>query len=88
MFPAFCKTGCPQTRGRTQPLHGKARTCAQAGPLMDYLPYTSNTGRLLQKLADLEPETMAIMHGSSYSGNCKNLLTGLDPVLKEVFAKE
>jgi len=60
----------------------------QAGPLMDYLPYTSNTGRLLQKLAELEPGTLAIMHGSSYSGNCKNLLTSLDPVLKEVFAKE
>ena len=60
----------------------------QAGPLMDYLPYTSNTRRLLQSLADLEPETLAIMHGSSYSGNGKNLLTSLDPVLKEVFGKE
>ena len=60
----------------------------QAGPLMDYLPYTSNTRGLLKKLADLEPATMAIMHGSSHSGNCKNLLTLLDPVLKEVFSKE
>jgi len=60
----------------------------QAGPLMDYLPYTSNTRRLLQSLADLEPETLAIMHGSSYSGNGKNLLTSLDPVLKEVFVRE
>ncbi len=60
----------------------------QAGPLMDYLPYTSNTRGLLQKLAALEPETLAIMHGSSFSGNGKKLLTSLDPVLKEVFAKE
>lgn len=57
----------------------------QAGPLMDYLPYTANTRRLLQTLADLKPETMAIMHGSSYSGNCDKLLNDLDPVLKEVF---
>ncbi len=60
----------------------------QAGPLMDYLPYTANTKRLLQTLAELEPETLAIMHGSSYSGNCNNLLNALDPVLKEVFVRE
>jgi len=58
----------------------------QAGPLMDYLPYTANTKRLLQTLAELKPETLAIMHGSSYSGDCDKLLNALDPVLKEVFA--
>ena len=67
--------------GRTR----KAITEYQAGPLMDYLPYTKNTKRLLHELADLKPKTLAIMHGSSFNGNCERLLHGLDPVLKEVF---
>lgn len=57
----------------------------QAGPLMDYLPYTKNTKQLLHKLADLRPKTLAIMHGSSFNGNCERLLHELDPVLKDVF---
>ncbi len=70
--------------GRTH----KAITEYQGGPLMDYLPYTNNTKRLLYKLADLKPKTLAIMHGSSFSGNCERLLHELDPVLKEVFGTE
>jgi len=69
--------------GRTR----KAITEYQAGPLMDYLPYTKNTKRLLHELADLEPKTLAIMHGSSFKGNCKRLLSRLDPVLKEVYGE-
>jgi len=60
----------------------------QAGPLMEYVPYTPHTGRLLRELADLKPETLAIMHGSSFSGNGSRLLLELDPVLKEVFGRE
>lgn len=69
--------------GRTR----KAITEYQAGPLMDYLPYTKNTKRLLHELADLEPKTLAIMHGSSFKGNCKRLLSRLDPVIKEVYGE-
>jgi flavorubredoxin len=57
----------------------------QAGPLMDYVPYTPNTGRLLNELADLKPETLAIMHGSAFKGDGGRLLRNLDPVFKEVF---
>ena len=57
----------------------------QGGPLMDYLPYTQNTKLLLGELADLKPETLAVMHGSSFKGNGEELLRDLDPVLKEVF---
>jgi flavorubredoxin len=35
----------------------------QSGPLMDYMPYTPNTERLLHSLAALKPKTLAIMHG-------------------------
>jgi flavorubredoxin len=57
----------------------------QSGPLMDYVPYTPNTKRLLGELADLKPETLAIMHGSSFRGNGERLLQELGPVFKEVF---
>lgn len=60
----------------------------QAGPLMDYVPYTPHTRRLLGELAGLKPRTLAIMHGSSYSGDGAELLRGLDPVMKEVFGTE
>ncbi|MCB9782072.1 MAG: MBL fold metallo-hydrolase [Candidatus Omnitrophica bacterium] len=56
----------------------------QATPLMDYVPYTHNTGRLLGELADFNPKTLAIMHGSSFSGDGGRLLRGLDPIFREV----
>lgn len=57
----------------------------QKGPLMDYVPYTTLTKRLLNELADFKPETLAIMHGSSFRGNGEKLLRDLDPVFAEVF---
>ena len=57
----------------------------QGGPLMDYVPYTHNTKLLLSELADLKPETLAIMHGSSFKGDGERLLQELGPVFKEVF---
>jgi flavorubredoxin len=60
----------------------------QAGPLMDYLPYTHNTRRHLHALADCRPKTLAVMHGSSFSGDAARLLRDLDPVLRDVFAAE
>jgi len=57
----------------------------QGGPLMDYLPYSANTKQLLHELANLKPEILAIMHGSSFAGDGESLLRDLDPVLREVF---
>jgi flavorubredoxin len=59
----------------------------QAGPLMDYLPYTPKTKQLLHELAAFKPKTLAIMHGSSFVGDGKRLLHDLAPVLKEVFGR-
>ena len=56
----------------------------QAGPLMDYLPYTKNTRKLLQGLADLKPRTLATMHGSSFVGDCSRALMDLDVAMKDV----
>ncbi len=60
----------------------------QSGPLMDYVPYTNRTKRQLYELADFNPETLAIMHGSSFSGKGAPLLRNLEKVFKEVFANE
>jgi len=58
----------------------------QKGPLADYLPYTPMTAGILKKLADLKPSTLAIMHGSSFTGNGEQALLDLTTVLQEVFA--
>jgi len=60
----------------------------QSGPLMDYVPYTNRTKRQLYELADFNPETLAIMHGSSFSGNGAPLLRNLEKVFKEVFSND
>ncbi|GMU83422.1 MAG: hypothetical protein AMXMBFR47_32920 [Planctomycetota bacterium] len=55
----------------------------QAGPLMDYMPYSPNTRPLLEGLAALRPRTLATMHGSSFTGDCAKALIELDGVMKE-----
>lgn len=55
----------------------------QAGPLMDYMPYTPNTRPLLEGLAALKPRTLAIMHGSSFTGDGSRALLELDGVMKD-----
>ncbi|CAG0960301.1 Rubredoxin-oxygen oxidoreductase [Phycisphaerales bacterium] len=56
----------------------------QAGPLMDYMPYTPKSRRLLEGLAALRPRTLATMHGSSFRGDCGKALIELDGVMKEM----
>jgi flavorubredoxin len=60
----------------------------QAGVLADYVPYTPLTAKNLRKLAALEPKTLAIMHGSSYTGDCARALRELDNALRDVFGGE
>ena len=57
----------------------------QAGILGEYMPYTPLTAQNLKKLAGLKPKTLAIMHGSSFSGDCARALGDLDVVLREIF---
>jgi flavorubredoxin len=63
----------------------KAMQRMQQGPLADYMPYTSQTEGVLRGLAELKPETLAVMHGSSYIGKSDKLLTDLAGVIKESF---
>jgi len=60
----------------------------EAGPLMDYSPYNHNTKKLLYELADLQPKTLATMHGSSFFGDCSKVLTDLDEVMKDIWGEK
>jgi flavorubredoxin len=53
-------------------------------PLAGYMPYTRQTEQNLQKLIDLNPATIAAMHGSSYSGDGAKALQDLGEVMKEL----
>src|SRR5579884_2930310 len=57
---------------------------AEAGPFANYVPYTHHTGRVLESLAEREPKTLAVMHGSSYHGNGGKALRDLAVVMREV----
>ncbi len=57
-----------------------ARAAVDAGrssPLANDLPYTAKTDAALQRLAGLEPRTLAVMHGSSFRGDGGGALRGL-----------
>ncbi len=59
----------------------------EKGAFNDYIPYTSKTERLLGELAGLKPGTLAVMHGSSYAGDCAKSLNDLAAVIKEVVGR-
>jgi len=59
----------------------------EASPLMAYMPYTANTKRLLDELAALKPKTMAVMHGSSFAGDCEHALQDLAVVMREIYGE-
>ncbi|MDQ2961264.1 MAG: hypothetical protein M3R48_09510, partial [Candidatus Dormibacteraeota bacterium] len=40
-------------------------------------------GTTYRRLADLEPRTLAVMHGSSYNGDCPSLLRNMADVYDE-----
>lgn len=57
----------------------------EAGVLADYMPYSSRTDEALQKLADLEPRTLAAMHGSTFVGDGAQALRDLNVVMRDIF---
>jgi flavorubredoxin len=60
----------------------------QAGILAAYVPYTPLTAHNLGKLAGLKPKTLAIMHGSSFTGDCAQALGDLDVALRDLFGPQ
>jgi flavorubredoxin len=57
---------------------------AEAGPFANYVPYTHHTGRVLEDLAQYQPRTLAVQHGSCYSGDGAQALRELSVVMREV----
>jgi hypothetical protein len=51
---------------------------------MPYTPYTDST---LRRLADLRPQTLALMHGSSFRGDGHRAIQDLAGVIKEILGK-
>ena len=58
------------------------------GRCSGYMPYTKKTEGVLRGIAELQPKTLAVMHGSSYTGKCDQLLVDLAGVIRESFEKE
>ncbi|HEX2174194.1 MAG TPA: hypothetical protein VHL09_17310 [Dehalococcoidia bacterium] len=55
----------------------------QGGLLASYQPYTTDTDRLIGRLADLRPEALATMHGSVHRGDGARALRDLGTVIRE-----
>ena len=63
----------------------QAMQTMQQGPLAGYMPYTRATAGILRDLAELKPETLAVMHGASFRGEADRQLIELAGVIKENF---
>ncbi|SRR5216683_1952398 len=55
-----------------------------SGPMANDVPYTPRTDATLQRLADLKPRTLALMHGSAFSGDGERALRDLATAWKEL----
>ena len=58
----------------------------QKGPFANYLPYTSETEKILNRLADLKPKRIAPMHGSTYVGDGESAIYDLAQAMKDILA--
>lgn len=51
------------------------------------MPYTAQTDTALQRLALLHPQTLAAMHGSSFTGDGQKEIADLAALLKATIGK-
>jgi len=58
-----------------------------SSPLANDMPYTPYTDTTLQRLAALEPRTLAVMHGSSFRGDGRTAILDLAEAIKETLGK-
>ena len=54
-----------------------------SSPLAKDMPFTPYTVTTLRRLADLEPRTLAVMHGSSFRGDGRTAILDLARVIQE-----
>jgi flavorubredoxin len=91
----FCSDLCHQ-EGDVEPVTssdiiGRCRqmlTSYQQSPFANYVPYTQHTGRQMESVAQLNPSTLAIMHGSSFKGNGARAIRDLAGIFKDVLGAE
>ena len=65
---------------------GRAETSiteGMKGPLAHDMPYTAYTDANFRRLANLDPYTLAIMHGSTYRGDGRKAILDLAGIIKE-----
>jgi flavorubredoxin len=87
----FC-TDLLQQNGERPPAGGpellelchRALVAYQQGPFANYLPYTRATQPTLDRLAALEPRTLATMHGSVFRGDGRAALGELGCIYGQV----
>jgi len=56
--------------------------------MMDYYAHSPDTDRLLGRLADFAPKTLACMHGASFRGDGAALLRALAARLAQAPARQ
>jgi flavorubredoxin len=78
----------PLTESDILARHRDSLEALQSGPLAHYLPYTPMTEGIVNSLADLQPRTLATMHGSVFRGDGGLALRGLAGVLREIFGRQ
>jgi flavorubredoxin len=65
---------------------GRARQALvgfQQSPFAYSSPYTPQTDAVMERLAALQPKLLAVMHGSSFSGDCASALRGFAVAIRE-----
>jgi flavorubredoxin len=70
---------------------GRARESILFGmqsPLAKDMPYTPYTDSTMQRLAELAPRTLALMHGSSFRGDGRKAIEDLAAVIRETHGRE
>lgn len=60
----------------------------EQGPLAQAYPYSAKTDEQLERIAALEPNTLAVMHGSSFSGSGKQAIDDLAAAMREVLGNQ
>jgi hypothetical protein len=56
----------------------------EQGPFAQAYPYSAKTDEQLKRVSELEPTTLAVMHGSSFSGDGRAALNDLAAAMKDV----
>ncbi len=74
----------PVTESDVVPRAREAMVKNQSGPMAHGFPYTPRTDATFERLAALEPRTLALMHGSTYRGDGRRAVRDLAATIREL----